>query len=69
MLPGGDTLLALLVFLAGSIAAPEKRQEPRQPIMLDRSGGFVVGGKTIESPTFPGSMKLPSLSFLCSFNV
>ncbi|KAI1255097.1 hypothetical protein MGN70_003160 [Eutypa lata] len=54
MLPGGNTLLPLLVFLAGSIAAPEKRQEPRQPIMLDRSGGFVVGGKTIESPTFPG---------------
>lgn len=22
--------------------------------MLDRSGGFVVGGRTIESPTFPG---------------
>ncbi len=51
------TLLALLAFPAGTAAAAAatagKGQGPRRPIVLDRSGGFVVGGRTIRSPGSP----------------
>ncbi|KAL7620443.1 hypothetical protein AAE478_009438 [Parahypoxylon ruwenzoriense] len=45
-------LLALFLSLAGGIA-PDKRQSSRRPILLDKSGGFTVGGKIISNPRFP----------------
>ncbi|KAI1478956.1 hypothetical protein K445DRAFT_348261 [Daldinia sp. EC12] len=48
------SLLGLLLLSSASGAAHEKRQyERRRPIVLEKSGGFVAGGRTINSPIFP----------------
>ena len=44
-------LAALLLAVTGGALAQDNRGQDRQtPIMLAKSGGFVIGGKVIENP-------------------
>jgi hypothetical protein len=45
-------LLALLTLLSNSLAAAAC---PKRPIILDRTGGFSIGGRIASSPTNPAS--------------
>ncbi|KAI2470442.1 hypothetical protein F4781DRAFT_180281 [Annulohypoxylon bovei var. microspora] len=49
------TLVALFALLVPAVAgmAQDSRGVRKRPIILNKSGGFVVGGNVIESPIFP----------------
>ncbi|KAI1413692.1 hypothetical protein F5Y13DRAFT_160871 [Hypoxylon sp. FL1857] len=47
-------LLALLFPLVGD-AAPDSKESRKRPIILDKSGGFTIGGNIIHSPVFPNA--------------
>jgi len=44
----------ILFFLAGSTIG-EGQGKPRTPIVLEKSGGFQIGGKIISNPSAPNS--------------
>ena len=45
--------LMLATMGLGSPVVTARSEDRRRPIMLDRSGGFNVGGKIISDPRFP----------------
>jgi hypothetical protein len=49
---GKSVLLAMLV-VAAAVCAQERQGTGQPPIVLEKSGGFVVGGTTIENPQNP----------------
>jgi hypothetical protein len=47
-----DFCLPAMLLVAAAVCAQE-RQDPEAPIVLAKSGGFVIGGRTIENPQNP----------------
>ncbi|KAI2607359.1 uncharacterized protein GGS25DRAFT_495492 [Hypoxylon fragiforme] len=60
-------ILSLLPLAAAR--APSEHESQRRPILLDKSGGFTVGGKIINSPSFPNftfpNFTLPKSTLSC----
>ena len=48
-------IVFLLSLYVPSSASQEAGGQQSQPILLDKSGGFQIGGKTISDPNFPNA--------------
>lgn len=52
-------MIALIAFvhslLVAIVASQDNGSQQKQPIQLDRSGGFQIGGKVISDPSFPNA--------------